>query len=559
MREGAFMDIIRMTNSSAVWLSNLAEEADVLKGLFAAGPASVAVRRSPENAAALASHLSHLNRRLDDCMRVAARRDHGFEPLRALASQALRGAIKRCGRGGAALATTNAAVTAASAAAAAAAAAAAYRALTSVRLLIAVVALSRQQETHMIRPRAALLQAGALGINLMDRAEEERVAEEEFAAQYSDDAATGTVGEGEDPEQRKKKKQQQRDRAKAKRKQKKNSAGATFSFGVFAKGAQRDGAIGASSSSYLDSESKEGSDRSSGGLARLENLPLVDPKVPAPTTKELDVVWQRVYEAVTPGMVLHLEAGERWLRRHRYAPPRFNSAALLLQYAVDSRVDETLREILTEVSTPPLVRDPYPAAVSRLRAAGHRADISLHRDVGGAGSEERKRRPPRSPHAAAGTRPRITMVQPPAPVYAARPPAGSPGAASSAAVYGIYSAVSLSDPTRICRLRDEIPDLLKARAWQEGPFQFQRIAAFGGDAAFSSALGAAGVGAAAGRRGKKPSSSGSSGSRRVGSGAGINLLGFTPVIEERTRVTGPDKSRASDIYAADVVRRLLEM
>jgi hypothetical protein len=35
-----------------------------------------------------------------------------------------------------------------------------------------------------------------------------------------------------------------------------------------------------------------------------------------------NMVWQRMYEVVAPGAVLYLEAGERWLRRHRYAPPR---------------------------------------------------------------------------------------------------------------------------------------------------------------------------------------------------------------------------------------------
>ena len=44
---------------------------------------------------------------------------------------------------------------------------------------------------------------------------------------------------------------------------------------------------------------------------------------------------------------------------------------------------------------------------------------------------------------------------------------------------------------RICRLRDELPDLLKPRSWQEGSFQYECISAFGGDAAFTAALGAA--------------------------------------------------------------------
>ena len=134
MRENAFLDLVRMTNASAVWLANVAEEAGVLKGLFA-GP--VEIQRTRANASALASHLSHLHRRLDDFMRDAARRDHAIEPLRELMSQGLRGAIRRCGLGGAALTVPETAVGAATAAA---------KALSTARLLAVVVALSRQQE-----------------------------------------------------------------------------------------------------------------------------------------------------------------------------------------------------------------------------------------------------------------------------------------------------------------------------------------------------------------------------------------------------------------------------
>lgn len=64
-REGAFLDMIRMMNASAVWLANVAVEADVLKGLFAG---TSELRKTQSNMAALTSHLSHLHRRLDDFM-----------------------------------------------------------------------------------------------------------------------------------------------------------------------------------------------------------------------------------------------------------------------------------------------------------------------------------------------------------------------------------------------------------------------------------------------------------------------------------------------------------
>ena len=76
-----------------------------------------------------------------------------------------------------------------------------------------------------------------------------------------------------------------------------------------------------------------------GGLTKHSGIPLVDPRAPPPSEKELDVVWQRVYEVVAAGTCLDTEACERWMRKHRYAPPRFNSAAMLLQYVADARLD----------------------------------------------------------------------------------------------------------------------------------------------------------------------------------------------------------------------------
>ena len=90
------------------------------------------------------------------------------------------------------------------------------------------------------------------------------------------------------------------------------------------------------------------------------------------------MVWQRVYEVVAAGTCLDTEACERWMRKHRYAPPRFNSAAMLLQYVADARLDETLQRVLVNIMQPPLVRNPFPEAVGRLRAAGHQFDVSFH-------------------------------------------------------------------------------------------------------------------------------------------------------------------------------------
>lgn len=77
-REGAFLDMIRMTNASAVWLANVAEEAEALKGLFAG---TSELRNTRGNMAALTSHLSHLHRRLDDFMWGQTNRRLSRRPL----------------------------------------------------------------------------------------------------------------------------------------------------------------------------------------------------------------------------------------------------------------------------------------------------------------------------------------------------------------------------------------------------------------------------------------------------------------------------------------------
>ena len=95
-RERAFADLIRMTNSEAVWLFNVSQEARALEGLFI-GPH--ALSKTAQNAEALAKHLQHFHFRVDDFMKDAVRRDFGLEPLRLMMSEVLVGAIRACERG----------------------------------------------------------------------------------------------------------------------------------------------------------------------------------------------------------------------------------------------------------------------------------------------------------------------------------------------------------------------------------------------------------------------------------------------------------------------------
>ena len=508
MREHTFTDLIRMMNTSTTWLHNVSEEVRVLKQLFD-GPNQLT--RTATNAQALYSHLAHLHRRLGDFMRDAVRRDFGLEPLRELIEDGMISAIRGCGRSGISLATPETSRRAGMAA---------HRALSATGLLTLVVSLTRQQEVYMMRPRLALLQAGAFGLNLIKTGEFDAA-----RAAVVDPAAIAA-------EKRRKAKKREKQNAKIEEENKKK--------GMFRKKKQlkptgeeddhhEDGKGGWSLFGHKEEKVE------TGGLTKLAGTPLVDPRTPMPGPKELDRVWQRVYEVVEPGMCLHWEAGVRWIRHNRYIPPNMTHAAILMQYVVDARLDETLQEIFNEAAQPPMVKNPYPAVVQSLRATGHQFDVSFQLVGGdpltGAGGDMTTLRPGQAARlkGIAGARPTISMVQPPHPVYAARAPEGSTKHALGAKVFGLYSAVRLTDPVRLTLLAEQLPGLLKSRAWQSGAYQYQCISAFGGDAAFT-----AGLGPMDDRRPKRKKGTGSS-----------NVMGFTPVIEEHTRALGPSLETAA--------------
>ena len=524
LRESTFADLIRMMNTSTVWLHNVSEEVRVLKQLFE-GPHALA--RTQNNAQALYSHLAHLHRRLGDFMRDAVRRDFGLEPLRELMEDGMISAIRGCGRSGISLATPETSRRAG---------VAAERALSATGLLTLVVSLTRQQEVYMMKPRLALLQAGAFGLNLIKTGEFDAA-----RAAVVDPAAIAA-------EKRRKAKKREKQNAKIEEENKKK--------GLFGKKKQlkptredadhQDEGKGGWSLFGKKEEKVE-----TGGLTKLAGIPLVDPRTPMPGPKELDRVWQRVYEVVAPGMCLYWEAGARWIRHNRYVPPKMTHAAILMQYVVDARLDETLQEIFNEAAQPPMVKNPYPAVVQRLRATGHQFDVSFQLVGGdpltGAGGDTTQLKPGQKARlkGIAGARPIISMVQPPHPVYAARAPEGSTKHAPGARVFGLYSAVRLADPIRLTLLAEALPGLLKSRAWQSGAYQYQCISAFGGDAAFTAGLGPLEDHLGRTKKGK--------------SGGHSNVVGFTPVIEEHTRALGPSLETAADVYGHDVVQRLMAM
>ena len=309
---------------------------------------------------------------------------------------------------------------------------------------------------------------------------------------------------------------------------------------------------------------KEEEVKEEGGLTKQSGIPLVDPRAPPPTEKELDVVWQRVYEVVAAGTCLDTKSCDRWMRKHRYVPPRFNNSAMLLQYVADARLDETLHGVLVNAMQPPLIKNPFPEAVARLRAVGHQFDVSFHLSGGelitggaqGGGTKTGTKRFTASGKALKGVvaaSPKITLVSDdknvPTSMYAARTKdlhdddTARRLAKKECVVYGLYSAVTLADPVRCRRLFDELPALFKQTQWQEGPYMYQCIPGLGGDASFSAGLGPVL---------EKQSDKKSPDERR-------DALGFTCVVEERTKATGPNETVAAELYGAHVVERLTEM
>ena len=163
----------------------------------------------------------------------------------------------------------------------------------------------------MMRPRLALLQAGAFGLNLIKTGEFDAA-----RAAVVDPAAIAA-------EKRRKAKKREKQNAKIEEENKKK--------GMFRKKKQlkptgeeddhhEDGKGGWSLFGHKEEKVE------TGGLTKLAGIPLVDPRTPMPGAKELDRVWQRVYEVVEPGMCLHWEAGVRWIRHNRYVPPNMTHA-----------------------------------------------------------------------------------------------------------------------------------------------------------------------------------------------------------------------------------------
>jgi hypothetical protein len=312
MRDRAFIDMIRFTCSPSMWIFNVAQECDILAKLFA-GP--TALRRTAANAQQLHDHLRHLARRVNDFMITATHRDYAILPLQQMCEGAFKHAIEGCGRDGLSLAALDTMNPAAHAA---------ERALYTAKLLCSVVALTRQQELHMMKPHLALIEAGAFSINLINRSENTAEEEDSLAFALTDYVELAIAHK----------------KKKAKKKKKKTFAQKMSDFGhllakAFLDASDTDESDGDDENERKKKEARRKRkmlEKSDGlGLAKLNGIPLVDPRMKEPPLADIDKVWHRVYEVVAPIATLHLDAGERWVRRHRYAPPRMHTPALLLQ------------------------------------------------------------------------------------------------------------------------------------------------------------------------------------------------------------------------------------
>mmetsp|Transcript_12555 Transcript_12555/g.41391 ORF Transcript_12555/g.41391 Transcript_12555/m.41391 type:complete len:1129 (+) Transcript_12555:66-3452(+) len=234
-------------------------------------------------------------------------------------------------------------------------------------------------------------------------------------------------------------------------------------------------------------------------------------------------------------LVLDSDSAVREMKERRTAPPGAIEEAPFLQYAADTNLLSALHLISNEMVTPPLTSNPYPIVVRRLRAhalafeLGARTNAELVRMVK---NGIRMHNPALAVYATQG-RGTVTSA-------AKTEPAKEDGAVRT--VYGTFSAITLADAKSLVEAARTLKDLLKARTWQSGAYQFDAVTAFGGDACMSNAI------ALWNKRAFRGDVDDNAGELR-----------FSLVLEEHTLCSGPRKSEALHLYAAGVARRILQL
>ncbi|PNH08736.1 hypothetical protein TSOC_004689, partial [Tetrabaena socialis] len=172
---------------------------------------------------------------------------------------------------------------------------------------------------------------------------------------------------------------------------------------------------------------------------------------------------------------------------------RVSAEGVMLQYAVDSKLDELLATAWQFVTDPPMPLNPYPKLMHLLRSRAVKMEL-WHDDPEDALSSYLLNE--------------LTLVRPPAFIYAAYPPpaaavrrrAGGPAGGggggggggeeevSELVGYGSYAAAAMVDVRALNALRQALGLVLADRHWQWGAYQGEVVPALVGDMAVSNAL-----------------------------------------------------------------------
>lgn len=261
---------------------------------------------------------------------------------------------------------------------------------------------------------------------------------------------------------------------------------------------------------------------------------------------------------VAPEWVLEVDAVTEAQVRAGAVAERVATEGVMLQYAVDTKLDLCLSSIYEAVTKPPLPLNPYPRLLHILRA--HAAKLDLFQEDMDDVREQLLNQ--------------LVLLEPASFMYAAQLPAASsrrrkhagsvllraPDTAAdddSLTVFGSYAAVTLCDCRSLQGLATSLGPLLSDRQWQQGSYSADVLVALTGDAALSGALALS----------KADELQPQSTSSRRPTGQNSNATWsahehprfYCVEVEEHNHVEGPELAKATRMFAQGVIEHVLEL
>ncbi|KAG1662271.1 hypothetical protein FOA52_002160 [Chlamydomonas sp. UWO 241] len=253
-----------------------------------------------------------------------------------------------------------------------------------------------------------------------------------------------------------------------------------------------------------------------------------------------------------PDWVLDVQSLEQSQVRSGALASRVASEGVMLQYAVDTHLDQLLGTVWLTITKPPMPLNPFPRLMNMIRS--HAAKMELLRE----GMDDCLELLLND----------VTLLQLPSWLYSARPSPNAMRALRKATtvgagrvapvdeeswvVYGSYCATALSDARALQALRGSLGDVLEPRTWHAGGYEGEVIPSLVGDASLSNAM----------RLDDFPAWSAAVRSGMLGSKRNILPAAFehprfyTVEGEEHHLVCGPRRKEAAEAFAREVVNGL---